>query len=90
MVSLKHLSKEEKIERKKQQKRDAQKRYYQKNKEYYKTYSKEHNDYCKRNKMALQYMRNYIDIEPNNSTTTPIKIEFRYVIDILKGDRDYV
>ena len=53
MVSLKHLSKEEKIERKKQQKREAQKRYYQKNKDYYKNYNKEHNDYCTRNNISL-------------------------------------
>jgi hypothetical protein len=85
MASLKHLSKEEKIERKKQQKRDAQKRYYQKNKDYYKNYNKEHNDYCTRNKMAREYMQHYIDVEPDNGTTTPIKIEFKHIIDILKG-----
>lgn len=89
MASLKHLSKEEKIERKKQQKREAQKRYYQKNKDYYKNYNKEHNDYCTRNKMAREYMQKYIDVEPDNGTTIPIKIEFKYVIDILKGGFKY-
>lgn len=89
MASLKHLSEEEKIERKKQQRRDAQKRYYLKNKEYYKNYNKEHNDYCARNKMAREYMQNYIDVEPDNSTTTPIKIEFAYITGILKGECEY-
>ena len=90
MASLKHLYKEEKIERKKQQKRDAQKRYYQKNKDYYKNYSSKHSNYFKRNKIALAYMENYIDVEPDNGTTIPIKIEFKYIIEILKGNRDYV
>lgn len=37
---LKDLTEEEKLERKKQQRRDAQNRYYAKNKEKYKNYSK--------------------------------------------------
>lgn len=39
---------------------------------------------------AIEYMENYINIEPDNGTTTPIKIEFKYVIKILKEDKDYV
>ena len=39
--------------------------------------------------MAREYMQNYIDVEPDNGTTTPIKIEFKYVMDILKGGLRY-
>lgn len=83
MASLKHLSEEEKIERKKQQKRDAQKRYYQKNKEYYKNYSSEHSNYFKRNKMALAYMENYIKVEDYKYNENVMK-EFGVVIKLLK------
>ena len=83
MASLKHLSKEEKIERKKQQKRDAQKRYYQKNKDYYKNYSSEHSNYSKRNKMAIAYMENYIEVEDYKYNENVMK-EFEVVIKLLK------
>lgn len=44
-MSLKNMTDEEKKERKRKQKNEAQKRYYRKNKEYYKNYNKEHNFY---------------------------------------------
>ena len=40
-MSLKNMTEEEKKKRKRLQKNEAQKRYYQKNKDYYKNYSKE-------------------------------------------------
>ena len=39
-LSLKNMTEEEKLQRKRKQKNEAQKRYYQKHKEYYKSFSK--------------------------------------------------
>ena len=60
MASIKHLTEVEKIERKKKQKREAQKRYYQKNKDYYINYNK-NNSYTKKLQQENKKLHNKID-----------------------------
>ena len=66
---LKDLTEEEKLERKKQQRRDAQKRYYAKNKEKYREYgNRYYKDVKDENvllKDTLKDIKNYIMNVPN-------------------------
>ena len=69
---LKNLTEEQKLERKKQQKREAQKRYYDKNrekyKEYYKTYQDKYTNIKDENvllRYTLKHIRDYITNIPN-------------------------
>ena len=66
---LKNMTEEEKLERKKQQRRDAQKRYYAKNKEKYReyanTYYKDVKDENVLLKDTLVNIKNYITDIPN-------------------------
>lgn len=55
-MKLSNLNQEEKIARKRKQKAEAQKRYYQKNKEYYKNYNKE-NPYAKKFKEENELLK---------------------------------
>jgi hypothetical protein len=66
---LKNLTEEEKLERKKQQKREAQKRYYAKNKEKYREYANTYYQDVKDEnvllKCTLKDIKNYIMNVPN-------------------------
>ena len=66
---LKNLTEEEKLERKKQQRRDAQKRYYAKNKDKYReygnTYYQDMKDENVLLKDTLKHIRDYITNIPN-------------------------
>ena len=66
---LKDLTEEQKLERKKQQRRDAQNRYYAKNKEKYREYAKTYyGDVKKENvilKETLKNIKSYITSIPN-------------------------
>ena len=44
---------------------------------------KMYEDYKLRVDKAIEYMKNYIKVEPLNE---PVKVEFKEVINILKGD----
>jgi len=59
-MKLTNLTQEEKIARKKKQKAEAQKRYYQKNKEYYKNYNKV-NPYAKKFKEENELLKKKLD-----------------------------
>lgn len=56
-MKLNNLTTEEKLARKRKQKAEAQRRYYQKNKEYYKNYNKE-NSYTKKLQQENQQLQN--------------------------------
>ena len=66
---LKDMTEEQKLERKKQQKREAQKRYYAKNKEKYKEYGNTYYQDMKDENILLKYtlkdIKNYIMNVPN-------------------------
>lgn len=66
---LKDLTEEQKLERKKQQKREAQKRYYAKNKEKYREYANTYYQDVKDENVLLKYtlkdIKNYIMNVPN-------------------------
>ena len=78
---LKDLTEEEKLERKKQQKRDAQKRYYAKNKEKYKEYANTYYQDMKDEnvllKVTLKGIKDYIISVPNYK-------HLSYFIDIIE------
>lgn len=59
-MKLTNLTQEEKIARKKKQKAEAQRRYYQKNKEYYKNYNKI-NPYTKKIKEENELLKKKLD-----------------------------
>ena len=66
---LKDLTEEQKLERKKQQRRDAQNRYYAKNKEKYREYAKTYYEDVKKEnvilKETLKNIKGYITSIPN-------------------------
>lgn len=78
---LKNLTEEEKIERKKQQRREAQKRYYNKNKEKYRDYANTYYQDMKDEnvllKGVLKDIKNYIVSIPNYK-------HLSYFIDIIE------
>lgn len=87
-TSLKGLTEEEKQERKKQQLREAQRRYYESHKEYYKNYNRErpfykikYNELKERNEKAVELLECLIEL---NGTITPKGLE--KVVSILKGE----
>lgn len=61
-MSLKNMTEEEKKARKRKQKAEAQKRYYQKNKDYYKNYSKQWaKELLKSKDKEIERLNNIID-----------------------------
>lgn len=62
-MSLKNMTEEEKKARKRKQKAEAQKRYYQKNKDYYKNYSKQWAKELLKNKdKQIEIMEKYFEL----------------------------
>ena len=78
---LKDLTEEQKLERKKQQRRDAQNRYYAKNKEKYREYAKTYYEDVKKEnvilKNTLRSIKEYIISIPNYK-------HLSYFIDIIE------
>ena len=61
-ISLKNMAEEQIKERKRRQKNEAQKRYYQSHKEYYKNYSKEHNCWKEKCMKISEYVDKMYDV----------------------------
>jgi len=62
-MSLKNMTEEEKKARKRKQKAEAQKRYYQKNKDYYKNYSKQWSkELLKSKDKQIEIMEKYFEL----------------------------
>ena len=89
-ISLKNLTEEEKIERKKQQKRDAQKRYYQRNKEKWQDYANNYYSNMKKENKELTdtllYIRDYIKSVPNYKMLT----YFTKILEVINNTLDEV
>lgn len=84
-MTLTNLSEEEKIERKKQQKREAQKRWYEKNKDYYKKYNSEH----KMSQVQKLKEQNLVLAEKVTRTgleNIKLRIDKSYLLDLLTID----
>ena len=97
-MSLKNMTDEEKKQRKRKQKNEAQKRYYRKNKDYYKNYNKEHNFYkdkCvilqSKIDKANEYLESHFIFDDKNGeyyqTHTFDKDNVKELHDILKEDK---
>lgn len=87
MASLKGMTLEEKKARKRKQKNEAQKRYYQKHKEYYKTYSREHNYYKDRNIKAKEQLDSIITEWKLNNYVKDFEQKILEVYNTLGGNK---
>lgn len=87
-ISFKNMTDEEKKAKKRKQKNEAQKRYYQKHKEYYINYNKEHNYYKDKYEELKTILDNAIEITNNLLKTEKsgyYQILFKKQLEILKG-----
>lgn len=93
-MTTKNLTEEERIARKKLQRNEAQKRYYQKNKEYYKNYYHEHiavkrNGFKLRVEQAITCIEEFLCTEEYiNLDGEAIANNYLQLYDILRGTKE--
>lgn len=88
---LKDMTEEQKIERKKQQKREAQKRYYEKNKEKYRNYANTYYQDVKDEnvllKNTLRGIKDYITSVPNYKHLSYFTTIIERIDDVINDNR---